>query len=208
MRDFINGLEHYNLVELQNDWHHLNHCHIEPTNAANKGSNGRNKQRGDTDDDDDEDAEEESSEDSDSTDDDEKGSEREQHAGKGLEDKCMMVLDAENRNVYEWFEDHLGDCDEAGKCSIFERTYRSRYDVHFEEEAAKYYQLNPKERDEWLERVAEVQAQKILDGMHSILFHSSARFDAMGLGNSESHRKFVMLSTEKRKRIQRENKKK
>ena len=193
VHDFMDCLEHYNSVEFQNDYQHLQHCHIEPINSITKRKNEQTFGDND-DDDDDDDSDDEDDDDSDDDDDDDQKEENE------ITRKCKIILDKENRNIYEWFEDNLGEC-KPENCAIFERTYRSRYDSNFENKSDEYYLLNKKERKDWLQRVSEIQYQRIFDGMHTILFHSSARFDCMGLGNSEEHRKFVMLSTQRRKQI-------
>merc|ERR1712113_46136 len=82
--------------------------------------------------------------------------------------------DNDDRNVYELFEDVLGDCD-VEKCALFERNCRLRYDDDFEKENALYYALNEKEQSDWFERVQELQYQRRLDSMHILLFHTSAR---------------------------------
>lgn len=209
VHDFMDCLEHYNSVEFQNDYQHLQHCHIEPINAMTKmkndnNNNNNNDNDGDsTDNDDDEDDDDDDDNSSDDTDDDEKDNIKINNTKKKKK-IYNVVLDSENRNIYEYFEDNLGERDPE-KCAIFERTYRSRYDSNFENKTEEYYILNKKEKQDWLQRVSEIQYQRIFDGIYTILFHSSARFDCMGLGNSEEHRKFVILSTQKRKAIKKEN---
>lgn len=173
----LDALEHYNSVELQNNWQHLQQSHIEPIHAATKlhhgeafGLNVGTVQNPYSEEEEDEDEDGDEYDDEDDDEDDE-----EKAAADGV---SRVVLDASQRNVYEWFEDELGEC-EPDTCSIFERTYRSRYDCEFEaaSDADECYALNEKEQGDWLQRVAEVQYQRILDAMHTILFHSSARFD-------------------------------
>merc|ERR1712154_611528 len=148
VHDVMDCLEHYNSVEFQNDYQHLNHCHIEPINVATKvkdedafGLNVESMTNSNSEDDDD--------------DDDDEKTQRSNNNKK----QYKIILDAENRNIYELFEDNLGECDSA-KCSIFERTYRSRYDSGFEQESNAYYVLNDKECGDWLERVSEIQYQR------------------------------------------------
>merc|ERR1712048_709209 len=115
-----------------------------------------------------------------------------------------IVLDSEDRNVYELFEDILGECD-TEKSAIFERVYRLRYDEEFESKTNECYAINRKEQNNWLQRVQELQYQRMFDSTHMILFHASARFDGVGLGDSEEHRRFVQFSADKRQEIKKQN---
>ena len=162
-------LEHYNCVAFQNDYQHLQHCHIEPIQEATKNNM---EVIMDEDDEDDTDDDEEEDDDSDNKEDNE-------HIASPK--KYKVILDKENRNIYEWFEDNLGECD-AEKCAIFDRTYRSRYDNGFEKKSDDYFVLNVKERQDWTQTAAEIQYQRVFDAIHTVLFHSMARYDCMGLG--------------------------
>ena len=124
-------------------------------------------------------------------DDDEKNDE---HAPDGI------ALDSEGRNIYEFFEDILGDCD-VEKCAIFERYTRSLYKTTFREKINKYYALNAKEQNDRKQGRREVLYQQLFDAYHVCLFHTSARYHGIGLGNSEEHKRFLKFDRERYQRM-------
>ena len=167
MSDFIGCLEHYSEDKFRNDLEYVRMGLLEPIFKQEKKKAEKrlmqNKNESSSDEDD------------------------EKESGRTFDG---IALDSEGRNVYELFEDILGDCD-VEKCAIYERYTRSRDEATFWEKINKYYALNGKGHC-----IDERQYQELFDGFHVCLFHSSARYQGIGLANSEAHRRFLQYSRE------------
>jgi hypothetical protein len=179
LTDVLSSLMHYSQISLMDDIHHLQTKHIPSIDSKLPFSNF-SRMSGPF-------AEEEEDDDDDNDNDNE----------NDFTQNNPFLWFPDGRNVFEYFEDEVGDC-EAADCGIYDRTFRSRYDPQFQRARAKSYGVSDKLAANVVTKMQEIQYQKSLDALHVLLWHSSEKYYASGLEDSEEHRKLIRLGGEKR----------
>lgn len=102
-------------------------------------------------------------------------------------------------NVFYFFDDYLCDCS-LETCISFDRQQKARNNLQFRNQKMKFYAIPPGWQRLEQRTLSELLVQSKLDSTHNLLFHSTQKYDALGLGDSSEVRDLIRTMQEKRQK--------